>query len=654
MLRKPLALETKKTNEIGVLKWILLYYPIRYIACAALFAYIGLSNIQFIQAVQIQTLSKMLEFVHISTFQIGGFFYVGNIASASEIVMPFYTEILFLIFFPTLAVTARISLKRRLKFLGCGVLCFFAFLLTQYLAIVFMNMLGILTAAGFMHTSVFLTIISAGLLIELALFSNIIMPNKFRIRPLIKRHYIREYAYLAITLTCSFILMYLLLNFLQLDTDAPIVAYALLEFNMVTIMTFGYFLSILPYKVKTSFRLRQSEKSEENQERYTIFSSMATHPYVSFIVIAYNEENFIKRCIESIDRATSTYAGKAEIIIVDDGSADRTLANARDSVRKLKHCRGKVFSIPNSGKGFALRYALERTSGEILFRIDADSVLGENSLGPVINHFLDPEVGSVSGMLFPLQARSIWQKTVALMFIYYIAIVKRAQELADSIIVQAGAFCVFRKDALIKSGGWASDQFGEDGEITNRMARFGYKAQLELESRVYTDFPKTLVELIHQRSRWNVAFYHSRGRNLDLAREFKNPRSIVFLTNLISHGSGFAHSLIWGYLIASFIALNFSLLDLPSFLGITKFAMIQLLIYSGQISVLVYFLAKQRKVGYIKYFPVLRLLGFIFSTVVRTQATEVLLHWSSNCNSYDDRSFEALRREVRRSIDPST
>jgi cellulose synthase/poly-beta-1,6-N-acetylglucosamine synthase-like glycosyltransferase len=654
MLRKPLELDSAKIRGTKVVSRILLYYPIRYIACATLFAYIGLSNIRFIEQIQIQILAKMLEFVHISSFQIGGFFFVGNIASASEIVLPLYTEVLFLIFFPTLAITARINLRRRLKFLECGVLCFLAFLLTQFLVIVIMSMLGILSSTGFMHTSMFLTIISAGLLIELALFTNITMPNKFKIRPIIKRRYIREYTFLITALTGSFFLMYLLLNFLKLDTDTPIVAYALLEFNMVTIMTFGYFLSFLPHKVKRLLWLRQTKKSEEKQEQYNVFSFMATHPYVSFIVIAYNEEKFIKRCIESIDRAASTYAGKAEIIIVNDGSNDRTSAIASDSIRKLKHCRGTVFSIQNSGKGFALRYGLERTSGEILFRIDADSVLGENALGPIINHFLDPKVGSVSGMLFPLQAQTIWQKTVALMFIYYISIVKRAQELADSIIVQAGAFCVFRKDALIRSGGWASDQFGEDGEITNRLARFGYKAQLELESRVYTDFPKTLIDLIHQRTRWNVAFYHSRGRNLDIVREFNNPRSIVFLTNLISHGSGFAHSLIWGYLVASLIALNFSLLDLPSFLGITKFAVIQLLIYSAQLSVLTYFLLKLKKIGYIKYFPALRLLVFIFSTVVRTQATEVLLNWSSSWNSYDNRSFEALRREVRRSVDPSS
>ena len=654
MLHTTLELETKKVRGIGVLKWMLLYYPLRYIVFATIFAYIGLNNVQFFEEIQIQIMAKMLEFVHISSFQIGGFFFVGNMASASEIVLPVYTEILFLIFFPTFAITARINLKRRLKFLECGVLCFFVFLLVQFLAIVVMNMLSILSTTGFMHTSIYLTIISAGLLIELALFSNIIMPNKFKIRPLIKRRYIKEYIYLITTLSGSFILMYLLLNFVELDTEGPIVSYALLEFNMVTILTFGYFLSFFPHKVKTSFRLRQAKKSEENQEQYNVFSFIAIHPYVSFIVIAYNEEKFIKRCIESIDRAASTYAGNVEIIIVNDGSNDRTFAIAHDSVKNLKHCRGRVFSIPNSGKGFALRYGLERTSGEILFRIDADSVVGENALAPIINHFSDPKVGSVSGMLFPLRATSIWQKTVALMFIYYISIVKRAQELADSIIVQAGAFCVFRKDALIRSGGWASDQYGEDGEITNRMARFGYKAELELESRVYTDFPKTLIELIHQRTRWNVAFYHSRGRNLDIVREFNSPRSIVFMTNLISHGSGFAHSLIWGYLIASLIALDFSLLDLPSFLGITKFAVIQLLIYSVQLSVLAYSLTKLGKIGYIKYFPVLRLLGFIFSTLVRTQATEVLLYWSSNWSSYDKSSFEALRREVRRSVDPSS
>ena len=44
----------------------------------------------------------------------------------------------------------------------------------------------------------------------------------------------------------------------------------------------------------------------------------------------------------------------------------------------MKHASGKLFTIPNSGKGFALEYGLENTKGEIIFRTDADSIIDEN------------------------------------------------------------------------------------------------------------------------------------------------------------------------------------------------------------------------------------------------------------------------------------
>jgi hypothetical protein len=171
---------------------------------------------------------------------------------------------------------------------------------------------------------------------------------------------------------------------------------------------------------------------------------------------------------------------------------------------------------------------------------------------------------------------------------------------------------------------------------------------------VYTDFPETLIDLMNQRARWSVAFYHSRGKNLELARELNKPRSIIFLINLISNGIGFAHSLAWAYIAASLLTHNFSIFEIGSFLGITKIAVIQLIIYMSQLTILSYYLYKYKMITLIKCFPVIRLFGFILSALIKPQAVEVLLSWSCKWKEYNKDSFQALRKEVKASLDPGS
>jgi cellulose synthase/poly-beta-1,6-N-acetylglucosamine synthase-like glycosyltransferase len=651
------------------LKWLLLYFPVRYILCASVIAYFALSNIDLIKMIEFESISHMLNSLNVPSIYYHGRFSIGDIRN--QIIPPVYTQLLFLIFFPTLAITCRINFKMRSKILLFGALCFLVFIVSQFLIIVTMFTLNIFTTPSFVQTSIFVVFASGSLMIELLLFSTLTLPRGSKIDPLIKRSYSKEYAFLTGTLMCSFLFMYFLLNFLKIDADSPILAYALLNLNITTIMVIGYFIANIIYKLKSPNSSTKRDRNNSNnaatavgqqqhEEQQSITLPCLAYPLigitnyasVSFLIAAYNEEKIIARCIESIDKAASKFTGKTEITIVNDGSTDQTPFIIDKTMRKLKHCTCKVFSIPNSGKGFALRYGLERSIGDIIFRIDADSIMHEDAIGTVMNHFKDPMVGSVGGLIFPIEAKSIWQKTVSMMFIYYMSIIKRGQELYDSIIVQAGAYSVFRKAALLKVGGWVDDQFGEDGELTNRMARFGYKQGLELHSIVYTDFPESLMDLMNQRARWSVAFYHSRGKNLDLVKEFNKPRSIIFLINLISNGIGFAHSLAWAYIAASFLTQNFSLFEIGSFLGITKIALIQAIIYTVEIIILTYYLHKYKKINYIKYFPLVRLVGFILSALVKPQALEVMLSWSCKWKEYDKNAFKALRREVKASLDP--
>ena len=663
MLLSDTTQTNKNLKSVRPLKWLLSYFPIRYILCATIIAYIAISNIEFIKMIEFEVISHLLGYFNIPSIYFKGRFSVGSIRN--EISPPIYTQLLFLIFFPVIAITCRINFIMRLKILFFGASCFLVFIISQFLIIVIMYTFGIFTSESFTQTSVFVVFASGALMIELLLFSTLTLPRQSKIKPIIKRSYYKEYAYLTGTLICSFLFMYFLLNFLKIDADSPILAYALLNLNITTIAVLSYFMANIVYTLKKPNWLKW-DNSESNKggggppPQYSTQLPCLSYPLivnevlVSFLIAAYNEEKIIARCIESIDRAASKYTGKVEIVVVIDGSTDQTPFIVNKIRKRLKHSSCKVFTIPNSGKGFALQYGLERALGDIIFRIDADSMIDEDAIGRVMNHFKDPQVGSVGGLIFPIEAKSIWQKTVTMMFIYYMSIIKRGQELYDSIIVQAGAYSVFRKTALVKVGGWVDDQFGEDGELTNRMARFGYRLELELHSIVYTDFPETLMDLMNQRARWSVAFYHSRGKNLELVREPKNPRSIIFLFNIISNGIGFAHSLAWAYIAASFFTHNFSLFEVGSFLGITKIAVIQVIIFLVEITILTYYLHKYNRLNYIKCFPVIRLFGFILSTFIKPQALEVLLSWSCKWKDYNKDAFKALRKEVRTSLDPNS
>jgi len=639
-------------------KALVSYFPVRYYICALFFAYILSINIGFIRTVEGQILYSMLHFLHIQAFLMSGNLYVGSSSSPSKTSLPIFAQLIFLIFFPTSALTSRINFKMRAKILFFGLLCFAVIILAQFFAIMVTLALGIIatpmstpasryamytqTPIMFTQTSILLTTISGGLVIELTLFSIMTIPHRTKIEPIIKRSFGREYLYLVIALLSSVSILYFFSGFLLMETGSPIFTYLLVFLNLTNVLTLGYLVANLIHEVKWSNWLKWTNSSKRQEKMSSL----------SFLISAYNEEKSIRRCIESIDNASSKYRGITEIVLINDGSTDHTIQIASEALQNLKYSSGKLYSIPNSGKGFALAYGLQRTSGDIVFRTDADTLIDKNAICPLMDHFTDPQVGSVSALCIPLSGKNLWEKAQNIMFVSYIYI-KRAQDLVDSILAQPGLSTAFRRDALIKVGGWTDNIFGEDGELTNRIARFGYRGEFEQRSLVFFEEPDNLVSFMQQRARWSVAFYHSRGRNLELFKELRSPRSLVFLYNLLSHGVGFGHGLIWVYIIASIIAgtLNFPSIHVPAFL-VWRLISVQAAIYGLEIVLYAYSLNKLKKLGDIKYIPVLRLMSMILVLLVKPQVMEILLSWSSRWKEYNNESFKDLRKEVNRRVDP--
>jgi len=94
-------------------------------------------------------------------------------------------------------------------------------------------------------------------------------------------------------------------------------------------------------------------------------------PSLSVFFPAYNEQDIIAKTVESATRAISRLADDYEIIVVDDGSRDRTAAVVEDLARRDPHVRLVSHEV-NRGYGAALRTGFGSARKELVFFSDAD------------------------------------------------------------------------------------------------------------------------------------------------------------------------------------------------------------------------------------------------------------------------------------------
>lgn len=116
---------------------------------------------------------------------------------------------------------------------------------------------------------------------------------------------------------------------------------------------------------------------------------MKNNPLVSIIIPLYNAENYIEDCIFSL--LQQTYK-EIEIIIVDDGSSDNSLAIARQYESEIVH----IYSQKNKGACAARNYGFEKSKGEYVQFMDADDTIDDKKVELQIeklrNYGFDPTI----------------------------------------------------------------------------------------------------------------------------------------------------------------------------------------------------------------------------------------------------------------------
>lgn len=111
-------------------------------------------------------------------------------------------------------------------------------------------------------------------------------------------------------------------------------------------------------------------------------------PFCSVIIPAYNAEKHIGACLESLKNQTYK---NFEIIVVDDGSTDKTLAIAKNYGVKI------ISNEKNVGEGISRNIGAEQARGDILVQTDSDVVVPITWLEKIIKDMREQKVACVGG-----------------------------------------------------------------------------------------------------------------------------------------------------------------------------------------------------------------------------------------------------------------
>jgi poly-beta-1,6-N-acetyl-D-glucosamine synthase len=214
-----------------------------------------------------------------------------------------------------------------------------------------------------------------------------------------------------------------------------------------------------------------------------------------------------------MDAALASLAGldypELEVVVVDDGSTDETLRVATAWEGRHGNTEIRVVTKRNGGKAAALNTGIAASKHPFIFCMDADSRLESQTLRQAMQQFVDPSVGAVAGNVKVENRVGVLTKLQALEYIEGLNLPRRAQGFIAAVNIVPGPVGLFRREALHEVGGYDTDTFAEDADLTLKMVAAGWKVVYEDTAIAWTQAPENWLDLIQQRYRWTRGILQS-------------------------------------------------------------------------------------------------------------------------------------------------
>jgi len=192
---------------------------------------------------------------------------------------------------------------------------------------------------------------------------------------------------------------------------------------------------------------------------------------ISFVIPAYNEENYLKDCLESIFREAENKNYDYEIIVVNNASTDKT----KQIAKSFKNV--KIIGELEKGLVYARKTGYLAAAGDLIANIDSDSRLTSGWIDTILSEFTnDKKLVALSGpFIFYDLSRFMNQMLGAFYYYSYCLYFVTNKIFKMGSILQGGNF-VLRKSAFKKVGGYDEkiySFYGEDANIALKMEKVG-------------------------------------------------------------------------------------------------------------------------------------------------------------------------------------
>ncbi|MFT3739044.1 MAG: glycosyltransferase [Breznakibacter sp.] len=288
-------------------------------------------------------------------------------------------------------------------------------------------------------------------------------------------------------------------------------------------------------------------------------------PKISIVAPAYNEG---KTIIDNIRTLLSLYYNHFEVIIVNDGSTDDSLAKIIDAYKLVKvnyyfdyvmpcerirgvYCsenpsfsRLTVIDKVNGGKADLLNAGINVSRSKLIVAIDTDSIIESDSLLKLVKPFLEEKEKKVigtGGVIRIVNSCEVVRGHIKkihlpsdflprLQVIEYtraFLLGRMAWSQLDGLMLISGAMGMFDKETLVKAGGYSIKTVGEDMELVLRMRRYmtdqkqKYRVTYIPDPLCWTEAPSDIHTLARQRSRWTRGLIQSLWAHKSI---FLNPK----------------------------------------------------------------------------------------------------------------------------------
>ena len=198
---------------------------------------------------------------------------------------------------------------------------------------------------------------------------------------------------------------------------------------------------------------------------------------VSFIATVYNEESSVGALLDSLIKQSKM---PDEIIIVDGGSSDRTVANIKNQISKIKYQKVKFKIFKKKGnRAVGRNDAINKASSEIIVCSDAGCILDKNWVKNIIEPFNDPKVDVAAGY-YKGNAKTIFEKCL----IPYVLVMP--DKIDENNFLPATRSMAFKKSVWKRAGGFP-EKFSnnEDYVFAKKLKAIGAKIIFEKKAIAY-------------------------------------------------------------------------------------------------------------------------------------------------------------------------